>query len=346
MLSQPGTPTRRTPRERFSRLAASLDSPSISALMSNAARSPYGAAAQGPAGTGQFATGDAEANMHHSSQAATLPPPSRGGSTANALLPSSYQVAAHMRVKIPLSNLRDSERPGTGMGRTASGTVVQVPLGVPSPSSPQAQAQAFKASRGQTLMVFNEMDSDKNGKVTRSELEAAALSLGFSLEQAHKLWDRLDKRKRGFLEASDWGSRDAVNYIQLFSTRYLQKFMGVPDISSTLEQVRKYQRAQELLEVQSLTAAINKARANAVSRGMQLAGATGNPIYDTFQFMDVDNSGALSKEEIRDAFFALGVFLPEKVVEQIMTTFDQDGSGLVQYHEFQRTMFPSANGRS
>lgn len=70
-----------------------------------------------------------------------------------------------MRVKIPFSNLRDSERPGTGMARTASGTVVQVPLGVPSPSSPQAQAQAFKASRGQTLMVFNEMDSDKNGKV-------------------------------------------------------------------------------------------------------------------------------------------------------------------------------------
>lgn len=54
-------------------------------------------------------------------------------------------------------------------------------------------------------------------------------------------------------------------------------------------QVRKYNRAQELLEVQSLTAAINKARANAISRGMQLAGATGNPIYDTFQFMDVDN---------------------------------------------------------
>ncbi len=56
-----------------------------------------------------------------------------------------------------------------------------------------------------------------------------------------------------------------------------------------IPQVRKYKRAQELLEVQSLTAAINKARANAVSRGMQLAGATGNPIYDTFQFMDVDN---------------------------------------------------------
>ncbi len=32
------------------------------------------------------------------------------------------------------------------------------------------------------------MDKDKNGKVTLSEMEDAALSLGFSLEQAHRIF--------------------------------------------------------------------------------------------------------------------------------------------------------------
>lgn len=58
--------------------------------------------------------------------------------------------------------------------------------------------------------------------------------------------------------------------------------------------------------------------------------------------MDTDGSGDLSKDEIKDAFFALGVFLSEKVSEQIMHVFDGDSNGTVNYHEFVRTMFPNA----
>ncbi|GFR46903.1 hypothetical protein Agub_g8550 [Astrephomene gubernaculifera] len=311
------------------------------------------------------------ANSHHSSSShhhpgghhASAPSQRRPGSAASAPLPSSAQVANTMGINIPMENLRDSERPGAGSfqpprtpagaaGNTGSSsgggggsggggtTIIHVPLGTPSPHSPQAQAAAFRASRGQALMVFNELDSDKNGKVTRSELEAAALSLGFSLEQAQRLWDRLDRTRRGYLEATDWGIRDAFQQIQLFSTRYLQKYMGVPDVSSSSEQIRKYNRAQEVMQVKSLPAAVNMARANAVARGARCAGSTGNPIHDTFLFMDVDRSGVLSKEEIRDAFFAMGVYLSDQVIEQIMEIFDKDRSGAVQYHEFERTMFP------
>lgn len=48
---------------------------------------------------------------------------------------------------------------------------------------------------------------------------------------------RLDRRRRGYLEALDWGTKDAFQQIQLFSTRYMQKYMGVPDMTSTPEQV-------------------------------------------------------------------------------------------------------------
>jgi hypothetical protein len=39
-------------------------------------------------------------------------------------------------------------------------------------------------------MVFNELNQTRNGKLTHSELEAAALSLGFTLEQAGRMWER------------------------------------------------------------------------------------------------------------------------------------------------------------
>ncbi|GIM11064.1 hypothetical protein Vretimale_14415 [Volvox reticuliferus] len=98
------------------------------------------------------------------------------------------------------------------------------------------------------------------------------------------------------------------------------------------------------MQVKSLAAAINMVRANAVARAMRSTGSSGNPIFETFRFMDLDSSGLLSKEEIRDAFFALGVFLSESVVDQIIQLFDKDGNGTVQYHEFETTMFPPVRG--
>ena len=62
-------------------------------------------------------------------------------------------------------------------------------LGVGHLSRRQHQA-GFHPTRGHALVVFNDMDKDKNGKITRSELEEAALALGFSLEQANRLFDK------------------------------------------------------------------------------------------------------------------------------------------------------------
>ena len=45
----------------------------------------------------------------------------------------------------------------------------------------------------------------------------------------------------------------------------------------------------------------------------------GPQVYDAFRFIDTDNSGELSKDELRDGFFALGVYLSDEVSEQIMT---------------------------
>lgn len=61
------------------------------------------------------------------------------------------------------------------------------------------------------------------------------------------------------------------------------------------------------------------------------------------RFIDTDGSGDLSKDELRDGFFAMGVYLDEKVVDQIMSIFDMDGNGTVNYYEFTSKMFPVAS---
>ena len=49
---------------------------------------------------------------------------------------------------------------------------------------------SFRPSRGHALLVFDRVDTDGNGKITRTEMEDAALSLGLSVEKANSLFDR------------------------------------------------------------------------------------------------------------------------------------------------------------
>ncbi|KAJ9506626.1 hypothetical protein QJQ45_018288 [Haematococcus lacustris] len=198
----------------------------------------------------------------------------------------------------------------------------------------------FKPTRAHSLLVFQHMDLDKNGKVTRAELEEAALSLGFSLEQAHRLFARIDQEGKGYLLARDWGQLAMQQVVQLFTLQYMQRFMGLPGPTSSADQVRRYQALQQLKAVRSVPAAINLARVNALARTNNSHTQSGNPIFDAFSFIDTDRSGFLSFEELRDGFYALGVDTTDEVIDQLMTQFDADGNGRINYHEFVNRMFP------
>lgn len=106
--------------------------------------------------------------------------------------------------------------------------------------------------------------------------------------------------------------------------------------------MRKYFQREKTREVKSLLAAVDMVRANAVARASHDTNGSGNVVFDSFNFIDTDGSGDLSKEELRDAFFVLGVFLSDQVIAQIMTVFDRNGDGIVNYFEFIRTMFPAS----
>jgi len=198
----------------------------------------------------------------------------------------------------------------------------------------------FKPSRAQALLVFNKMDVDKSGKVTLAEMENAAIGLGLGVDKAHNIFNKLDKGGKGFLTTTDWGNVNTYNVVQTFSHMYMRRFMGLPDISTPHEQVRNYLKSQELKTVQTLSEALNLVRMSAITQGSHAASSCGDIIYDAFRFIDTDNSGELTKEELKDGFAALGVNLSESVSDQICEVFDKDKSGTVGYVEFVNTLFP------
>lgn len=64
-------------------------------------------------------------------------------------------------------------------------------------------------------------------------LEEACLSLGFSLQSAHLLFELLDARKKGFITTSEWGNCELAQTIETFSLMYLRRFLGLPDVHAS-----------------------------------------------------------------------------------------------------------------
>ncbi|KAF5829721.1 hypothetical protein DUNSADRAFT_15586 [Dunaliella salina] len=190
----------------------------------------------------------------------------------------------------------------------------------------------FKPSRGQALQVFQNLDKDKNGKVTLAELEDTGLSLGFSLEQIHRLFKRMDKGNKGYLKPSDWGDQEFVKVLEFFSLMYMQKYMGLPTQASTPEQVGKYFGAQELRQIKTVPAAISMARTNAVMRAINAANYN-EFILDCFKFVDPEQKGSLNVDGLRDGFAALGVQVTDEVAKQIIGKYGADTNGYFNYQE-------------
>lgn len=69
-------------------------------------------------------------------------------------------------------------------------------------------------------------------------------------------------------------------------------------------------------------------------------GGSGNAMFEAFQFIDIDNNGVLGKEELCDAFSALGVYISDETMEKLVEYVDKDGNGIVDYKEFSRCFFP------
>ena len=73
-------------------------------------------------------------------------------------------------------------------------------------------------------------------------------------------------------------------------------------------------------------------------------------MFKAFQYVDLDRSGRLSREEIRRALDMWNVPLDDEMLDMLLGDCDQDGDGGVSYEEFvdklaRGTVAPAAMGK-
>ncbi|EKX53490.1 hypothetical protein GUITHDRAFT_54801, partial [Guillardia theta CCMP2712] len=61
-------------------------------------------------------------------------------------------------------------------------------------------------------------------------------------------------------------------------------------------------------------------------------------ISSAFNAFDMDGSGELEREEFEEALVHVGLEVPKEEVDEMMAVMDTDGSGTINFSEFQRAM--------
>jgi hypothetical protein len=130
----------------------------------------------------------------------------------------------------------------------------------------------FRPTRSHAFLVFNDLDTNSSGRLILSDVESCCLGLGFSLEQSHALFRKLDRGRKGFLTMAEWGCPENHAVVQSFTLMYMRQFLGLPDTSASYEEVKRYMRAEEIKTVQSLPAAIKMVKSRAVTKGASRGG--------------------------------------------------------------------------
>jgi len=183
------------------------------------------------------------------------------------------------------------------------------------------------ASRGVTYLIFHHMSAAQGGKVTRSQFEHYACEIGMKLEQARKLFGMIDRSQKGYFTVYDWGNNAIEGPVSQFSLLYQRVLKNRPEYREPAVVGDLYaalQLAVHKLQIQNHGHSISFDR-----------------IMDAFRFIDRDQSGSLDRGEVEDAFCALDIPVTNVVVDDVMTKFDKDGSGTVDYFEFIGTLFPT-----
>ena len=68
-----------------------------------------------------------------------------------------------------------------------------------------------------------------------------------------------------------------------------------------------------------------------------------NEIEKAFKLFDVDNSGSIDINELKEAMKALGIYLKKEEIKKIMDEVDEDGSGTIELREFTDLMKKQMN---
>jgi hypothetical protein len=188
--------------------------------------------------------------------------------------------------------------------------------------------EEFDITRGSVFAVFTELDSSKEGRITKSMVAEAGYRIGMRREKIDEFYRLLDKEGRGFLSLHEWGAREMEEQVKAFSKLYLQVTRG-PTGKLKEEPIRDLHSA--------LAYAMGKL---AIRETGRISRISHEKVLEAFTFIDSNHSSTIDEQELADAFLAMGVQVTDEVITKAMRSFDKDNSGTIDYYEFLSVLFP------
>lgn len=202
-------------------------------------------------------------------------------------------------------------------------------------------------------------DANGDGKITYMEFCKACAAFGkmMSAKKMKDLFNKLDKDGSGTIEVAEFMTSDLVQWKAAAAAQAVDAAKSRSHLahqnkghartfgSEADRQIGASALMEKMKKRENVTSAIAMTMARSKLSGNRFA--SGAQIFKAFQFFDADGSGTLDEKEMAVAFKSLGIPVNQKVLKELMDSFDNDGNRSINYEEFVKTFAPSsANAQS
>ena len=184
--------------------------------------------------------------------------------------------------------------------------------------------------------TFNDFDADESGSVELHELVAmcAAMDMKVGKKKLKVLMNKVDRDGSGsidfveFVEMMDHGKKGSLSNI-FYDMAHKHEMMADEKRRSVLKKRElTIKKKSKNLEKKSLKSSMRAEAKKKLSK-LELAACK-----KTFETINIDESGALDEEELRDAFKILGLELSKKEVKKVFNQVDIDDDGTLDVDEY------------
>ncbi len=150
-----------------------------------------------------------------------------------------------------------------------------------------AKTEALLSSARAALGLFDVLDADQSGTLSKDEIVAGASQIGLTAEEAASLWDDLDRNKSGATELKRSELQAKIDKLQV----------EIADLSAAAARAGKSKEEAEADRRAAKAAAKEAKRSDSVAKveALRAAAAAALGIFDV---LDEDKSDTLSRDEV------------------------------------------------
>ena len=212
-----------------------------------------------------------------------------------------------------------------------------------------ALRDALSRSAARVIDLFRQWDDDGSGTIDKKEFRRAIRALGFDffadVSEIDMVFDDFDADGSGSIDYKELNKmlRQGAS-VQLDSK--LQAG-GAGEI--TMDSKNKHKLRKHRAKGKALPSAVTlkpNSKQSVKDQLIKILKDNAVRVIDLFREWDEDADGLVSKKEFRQAISALGYNANKADLDAVFATFDEDGSGDIEYGELQRALGVDGGGSS